>query len=245
RYEEPVPIGEAETLQSGEDREELNDYFEEIVVDGSGVSAGIREESGREDMPEEDFSDWAEMSDQDDDGGRGKGGSGRKKGMMIALGVAGVAVLAVCAIGVGTLVQNQQKITYYKEHFLPGTTINGVACGDLSVDEVREALAEVVSAYTLTISGRSEDVVMDTSAASMEMDFSVDLQDLLDQQDHSAYRKAEENPENYTVTTVVTLDEEALRSAVEPRDHGKEMEETKDCCNTKEKKRVNSVRGEE
>ncbi|MCD8124811.1 MAG: L,D-transpeptidase/peptidoglycan binding protein [Lachnospiraceae bacterium] len=222
RYEDAVPAGGTETSGAGGDYEEPNDDFEEIIVG---------EAADHTDIPAEEPFDEEEPFDQDDDGGDGRGGSGRKK-MLIVLGLAGVAVLAVCAFAVVSLVQNQQKITYYKEHFLPGTTINGVACGDLSVDEAREALAEVVSNYTLTISGRSEDVVMDTDVASMEMDFSVDLQDLLDQQDHSAYQDAGENPENYTVTTVVTLDEEALRSAVEALDLFQDMTESQDCSIT-------------
>ncbi|MCD8078512.1 MAG: L,D-transpeptidase/peptidoglycan binding protein [Lachnospiraceae bacterium] len=221
RFEEAVPGGEEPSSGTGDDRGELNDDFEEILVGGAAEHA---------ENPETDLYDDPEESGQGGDGGDEGGSSNRKK--LIALGVAGVAVLAVCAVAVVSLVQNQQKITYYKEHFLPGTTINGVACGDLTVDEAREALAEVVSTYTLTISGRSEDIVMDTEAASMEMDFSVDLQDVLDQQDHSAYRDAEENPENYTVTTVVTMDEEALRSAVASLDLFTDMTESQDCSIT-------------
>ena len=41
---------------------------------------------------------------------------------------------------------------HYKTHFLPGTTINGMNCEGLSVEDVKEKLQQSISDYKLSIS---------------------------------------------------------------------------------------------
>ncbi|MDD6212884.1 MAG: L,D-transpeptidase family protein [Clostridiales bacterium] len=182
-----------------------------------------------ESYDEDDYDDYDEPDDYDDDyyEENEKGKTNKKK---IALfGIAGVAVLGICAFTVGILMQNQQKINFYRTHFLPNTIINGIDCGDKSPDEAKEAFADVIDQYTLVITGRDDDVVLSSDDAEMTMNFDVDFSQLLNQQDHSKFREAETNPENYTITTAVSINEDSLRGKISSLDMFIGMTESKSC----------------
>ena len=148
------------------------------------------------------------------------------------LGLLGVAIVAVCGLAVVYLMQNQQKINYYRSHFLPATTINGIDCSEMTVDEVYKAFEAVVENFELHVVGVNGDFVLTNDEADMKMSIDIDFNDILDQQDHSAYKVAADNPQNLTITAAVSVDEDNLRKLVEQEAIFQNMTESHSCTVT-------------
>lgn len=135
----------------------------------------------------------------------------RRRLVVAAAAAAAVVVLAVGGFGVFRMVENQRMTSYYETHFLPGTWINGQDCSNMTAEEVSAVFSQVVQKYSLTIQGvnGAEDRIS-AAEINLSMEADVDFQDLIDAQDHSQWRKAEENPTSLTFTSGWTYDQQLL-----------------------------------
>ncbi len=137
----------------------------------------------------------------------------KRRRILVAAAVAMVAVvvLALGGWGISRLVENRQMVSYYDSHFLPGTRINDQDCSNMTAEEVNALFSQEVEDYSLTIQGVNgmEDTIQ-ASEIGLTMLFDVDFQTLIDQQDSSSWRDAEENPVSFTFTSGWEYDESLL-----------------------------------
>ena len=119
------------------------------------------------------------------------------------------AILIVAAAGgygVYAVSQNNKMKAHYEDHFLPGTFINSIDCSEKTVAEVEELFAQEAKDYTLTITDvLSQTDVITASDINLEADYDVSFQSLMDGQDVSNWRKAEQNPVNYEAGSASVL----------------------------------------
>ncbi len=171
----------------------------------------------REEMPEEELPVEADA------------GRSRKRIVIIAVSVAVVLVLALGGFGIYRMMENKKMMAYYESHFLPATMINGNDCSGMTVEEVKELFSQEVKNYSLTIRGidGSEDKIS-AAEIGLVMKFDVDFHGLLDSQDKSGWRKAEENPSSYTFTSGWEYDAKLLKDRIGMSSLFQNMTESKD-----------------
>ena len=71
--------------------------------------------------------------------------------MMIVIAAFVVAIISIYLIG----------SKHFSTHFFPGTVINGIDCGEKTVEEVKADLQDKISEYTLTVTerdGKTEEI---------------------------------------------------------------------------------------
>lgn len=71
--------------------------------------------------------------------------------LKIGIGMAG-AIVVLTGILTGMFAYNSTK---YKDHFLPGTVINGTDCGNMTVEEAEKAISQRASQYQLEVIPKS------------------------------------------------------------------------------------------
>ena len=96
--------------------------------------------------------------------------------------VAVIILLIVLIAAVGGLYYFGMR--HFQKHFLPGTIINGLDCGDSTVDEVRYAFQDKIREYTLTVHERNGQIeTINGEQLYMQYEDDGSLQKLLDAQD--------------------------------------------------------------
>jgi hypothetical protein len=72
----------------------------------------------------------------------------KRKARKIVLGIliGYVAIMLIGYLGISF---------YYSSHFFEGSTINGIDCSNLTVEEVKEKIIEEINSYTLKIEERA------------------------------------------------------------------------------------------
>lgn len=151
------------------------------------------------------------------------------KGKIVAAVAAILIVAAAGGYGVYAVSQNNKMKAYYEDHFLPGTFINSIDCSEKTVAEVEELFAQEAKDYTLTITDvLSQTDVITASDINLEADYDVSFQSLMDGQDVSNWRKAEQNPVNYEAGNAWSFDEVLLSKRIEASPLFQNMTTSKD-----------------
>ena len=105
---------------------------------------------------------------------------------------------------------------YYRSHFLPNTTINGIEAGGQDVEAVKEAISDQVHAYTLSIQTNSGEIeTISGEEISISPDFHGELEELLAEQKNFAWPATLVKGNALTVGTMVDYDKAALSEAIE------------------------------
>ncbi len=153
-----------------------------------------------------------------DDGGRRRGGSLLPKILiaLIALAICAGGFYAASRLKFGNVISDlgPKNENYYEKHFLPYTTINGVDVSNKTPDEAKELLAKALADYTLTITGREADQVLDAEAGKLSIREDLDLTSYLDSQNHEDFERTEEAGDTLTVEGVAQADEFHVRDAI-------------------------------
>ena len=151
------------------------------------------------------------------------------KGKIVAAVAAILIVAAAGGYGVYAVSQNNKMKAHYEDHFLPGTFINSIDCSEKTVAEVEELFAQEAKDYTLTITDvLSQTDVITASDINLEADYDVSFQSLMDGQDVSNWRKAEQNPVNYEAGSAWSFDEVLLSKRIEASPLFQNMTTSKD-----------------
>ena len=115
------------------------------------------------------------------------------------------------------------KMNFYKEHFMPGTVINGVDCRELDIVAVAEILEQDAKNYTITILGKDEKgnaaELGIVTAEEMELaltDKMAAAKELLVQQNPVKWLlyKMGKEQQNLQVVHAITYNEEALEKCI-------------------------------
>ncbi len=122
--------------------------------------------------------------------------------------IAGVIVVAlVAAYLIVSLI--------FQSRFLPGTTVNGIACGGKTVEQTEEILKQETETYVLTLVERGETTEEITGTdIGLEIDFGEELDQLLDQQNGFKWPDAFSNGEELQAEQLISCDEEALQEVL-------------------------------
>lgn len=131
-----------------------------------------------------------------------------KKSTIAALSVGGAAVLA---LGVVYFVGRN----YYKDHFLSGTTINGVDCSNMTVVMAKDELQYEMDNYKLTVTERGN---LEDSIIGKDMDFlftdSGQVDKLLEEQKHNLWLFKLLGNKDYDIGNDFTYSEEKMINLV-------------------------------
>ena len=180
-----------------------------------------------DDGEEEDDGDDGEYDDDEEEEPSKKG-----RGKWIALIAVLVVILAAGAFGVYRVMENKKMTAYYEDRYLPGTTIDGVDCAGMTVEEAVALFEGEAEEYTLTLTDvyGNTDTISGTDFDLTAEGFAEEFQAILDSQDPSTWRKAAENPTEATVTSAWEYDEDLLIQCVEESVLFAEMIESSDAC---------------
>ena len=115
--------------------------------------------------------------------------------MMIVIAAFVVAIISIYLIG----------SKHFSTHFFPGTVINGIDCGEKTVEEVKADLQDKISEYTLTVTerdGKTEEI----TAEQLDMKYVDDggVEKLLEEQDAAAWIVSVGNSKAYETTVSYT-----------------------------------------
>lgn len=142
-------------------------------------------------------------------GGDGKkGGKGKKTAV-----IAACALAAVILAGGGIYAGMAQK---YKRVFFPNTKINGLDASGRTVAEVKEMISGGISNYVLTIEereGKEEQITGEE--IGLQSKFDGTLEQIVTTQNPYAWLSYQLNPAEYTISTMIEYDEEALTQAAQ------------------------------
>ena len=126
------------------------------------------------------------------------------------------AIIGILLILVGVgyfLVAN-----YYKTHFLPGTTLNGIVCDNLEAAQIVDQLEAQNQIYSLTVLDRNGEIIGTLSAEDVGLE-TVDalgiVEDVLASQDHMNWPLAYLGTKEYSHTIVCTMDFEEEKTLSE------------------------------
>ncbi len=145
---------------------------------------------------------------------------GKRTGLIVVL-----CVLAALLVAIGTgcyvLVQRyEEQAEYYKTRFLPGTTVNGIPCEEMTAEQVAEILESEVLEGSLTVIGRDEVILGSLSAQEINRRHVGTLEaveGLLERQDEMRWWYAREGKESYSYLLegfAAEYDREAVRAIV-------------------------------
>lgn len=142
-------------------------------------------------------------------GGDGKmGGKGKKTAV-----IAACALAAVILAGGGIYAGMAQK---YKRVFFPNTKINGLDASGRTVAEVKEMISGGINHYVLTIEereGKEEQITGEE--IGLQSKFDGTLEQIVTTQNPYAWLSYQLNPAEYTISTMIEYDEEALTQAAQ------------------------------
>lgn len=108
---------------------------------------------------------------------------------------------------------------YYRTHFLPNTTINGIEAGGQNAAAVEDEIRDQVHAYTLSIQTNSGEIeTISGEEISISPDFHGELDELLAAQNSFTWPAALFKGNALTVGTMVSYDNVALEDAIHALD---------------------------
>ena len=121
--------------------------------------------------------------------------------MMIVIAAFVVAIISIYLIG----------SKHFSTHFFPGTVINGIDCGEKTVEEVKADLQDKISEYTLTVTerdGKTEEI----TAEQLDMKYVDDggVEKLLEEQDAAAWIVSVGNSKAYETSANFTYDKATI-----------------------------------
>ena len=64
-----------------------------------------------------------------------------------------IIIAAVCAVGI-LAAAYAGGVVYYQDHFFRGTTINGIGCSNMTIEEAKQKIMDKVSNYTYILKER-------------------------------------------------------------------------------------------
>ncbi len=133
------------------------------------------------------------------------GNQNKRKKYLLVAGVIIVALAAAYLI-VSLVFQNR---------FLPGTTINGVACGGKTVEQTEEILKQETESYVLTLTerGDTEEEIAGRDIG-LEIDFGNELEQLLEQQNGFRWPASFSNGKELQAEQLISCDEDALQEMI-------------------------------
>lgn len=146
---------------------------------------------------------------------------GGKLSLKIGIAMAAV-IVALAGVLTALFAYNTER---YKDHFLPGTYIDGLDCGDLTVEEAEAALSQ--RNYELKVISRSwEPGVVTAEEIGYAYTSEGAVAELMAEQDGSAWFGNHEKKEFFTGN--ISWDEEKLQNAVQALDFLQKMEQPVD-----------------
>ena len=104
---------------------------------------------------------------------------------------------------------------YCQTHFMPGTTINGYDCSDMTVDEAQRWFDIAAKNYVMNIrfrGGETETLSAEDMGFSYQPDGSIDV--LLQNQDETLWPKYYLEENHYTITPTGTYDPDILEASL-------------------------------
>ncbi|MCC8029024.1 MAG: L,D-transpeptidase/peptidoglycan binding protein [Lachnospiraceae bacterium] len=105
---------------------------------------------------------------------------------------------------------------FYQKRFLPGTTINGIACGGKTVEQTEEILTQETESYELTLVERGDTAEVIAGAdIGLEIDFGGELEQLLEQQSGFRWPAALSGGEELAAEQMISCDEDALQEVLD------------------------------
>ncbi len=128
--------------------------------------------------------------------------SGKKHTVLyIILAIVGILLILV---GIGYLV----VANYYKTHFLPGTTLNGIVCDNFEAAQIAEQLEAQNQTYSLTVTDRNGEIIGTLSAEDVGLE-TLDalgiVEDVLASQDHMSWLMAYLGKKEYSHDVVCSM----------------------------------------
>ena len=128
----------------------------------------------------------------------------KRKARRIVLGIliGYVAIMLIGYLGISF---------YYSSHFFEGSTINGIDCSNLTVDEVKEKIIEEINSYTLKIEergGSTETIMAPQVKLSYVDDSRVD--ELMDEQEQFKWPLSFSKSKSYEMAANTTFDEKSV-----------------------------------
>lgn len=100
----------------------------------------------------------------------------------------------------------------YQDVFYPGTTLNGIDIEGLTVDQVKEKLADAVKDYFLTVVFKDEELKITDQEVGMAFNDKADIQGLKIQQNKVRYNKTDMEALAFTENDAFTYDSGALEN---------------------------------
>ncbi|MGI6005892.1 MAG: peptidoglycan binding domain-containing protein [Ruminococcus sp.] len=122
--------------------------------------------------------------------------------IVLAILIGYVAIMLIGYLGISF---------YYSSHFFEGSTINGIDCGNLTVDEVKEKVIEEINSYTLKIEerdGKTETIMAPQVKLSYVDDNKVD--ELMDEQKQFKWPLSFSTSKSYEMAANTTFSEKAV-----------------------------------
>ena len=105
---------------------------------------------------------------------------------------------------------------YFRNHFLPRTVINGVACGGKNIETSTERFAQAAKEYQLTLKERDDkEETISGSDIDLEVDPGEQLEQLMESQNSFAWVANIFKKNENSAETAVTYDSEKLRQVLE------------------------------
>lgn len=141
------------------------------------------------------------------------------------IGIIAAVVVLLC-VGIALAAVYISKVNFYKTHYLPSTSINGMDCSELDAATVAEMLNEQTKEYSLTVLGKDEEGksieigVIKATDIGLELEDSLgQANDVLTQQNPNRFLYAGKSEQySYSVVPVVTFDEALLAKQVKAFD---------------------------
>ncbi len=128
-----------------------------------------------------------------------------KKGF-IAFGIL-VAILLVVYIGGGI---------YFKKHLIPGTYINGVDCGAMTIEDAKKAIKDEADNYKLTLIERENNEESFTGKdVGISVDFDKEMDSLYDMQNSFTWPVGMFNDVNKSVGVNISVDDKLLSDTLD------------------------------
>ena len=126
-------------------------------------------------------------------------------------GILGAMILFFVFLGYPVYEHNQEMVSFYTDHFLVGTKVNGVDISDRTPEEAETYLEDVLSDYRLDILTREGTCLTVTGDdIAMEADVKADLDNLLTLQNPKRWSKGAGTPMTAKVT--YSFDRDKLES---------------------------------
>lgn len=138
-------------------------------------------------------------------------GEKSKKNLAVRLGIAaGCVILAVAAGYYGW------KAYHYKDIFFHGTVINGIACEELTAEQVEELIREQVEDYGISLEFRNGEInEIDGSEIDYQYVSSGEVKELLQKQKPMLWIGGYFGEHSVTIDENITFDEEKLYDKLE------------------------------